>query len=65
MAKKPKGEGPGTAEFFFEVGGIQMTMTVFVDDVPKILAWSNSEVLLYLGSNGPLLQSALRDLFGS
>ena len=52
------------ADFAFEVGGVSLTVSVFVDDVPKILAWSTSEVILYLGSEGPLLQAGLRRIFG-
>lgn len=53
------------ADFTFEVGGVTFTMSIFVEDVPKILAWSKSEVILYLGSEGPLLQAGLREIFGS
>ncbi len=55
---------PSYADFAFDVDGVQLVMTVNLDDTEKILAWSNSEVLLYLGQNGPLLQHALRELFG-
>lgn len=53
------------ADFTFEVGGVEVTYSVAVDDVDKILAWSKSEVILYLGSEGPLLQAGLREIFGS
>lgn len=54
-----------TATFEFEVGGVAFTTTVAADDVPKVLAWSTSEVILYLGSEGPQFQNGLRSLFGS
>lgn len=63
MTTSPSSKSP-IADFTFEVGGISLTMSVFVDDVPKILAWSTSEVILYLGSEGPLLQAGLRKMFG-
>jgi hypothetical protein len=53
------------ADFTYEVGGVTVTTSVFVEDVDKILAWSTSEVILYLGSEGPLLQKGLREIFGS
>lgn len=60
-----RGDGVPTADLVLEVGGIEVTVSVRVDDVPKVLAWSTSEVLLYLGSEGPLIQDGLRQLFGS
>lgn len=54
-----------TADFTFEVGGVEVRFSVAVDDVDKIMAWSTSEVILYLGSEGPLLQKGLRQIFGS
>lgn len=58
-------ESTPTAALQFEVDGVLVTMEVLVDDVPKILAWSTSEVILYLGKNGPTFQEGLRGLFGS
>jgi hypothetical protein len=54
-----------TVDLVLEVGGITVTVSVLADDVPKILAWSTSEVILHLGSEGPLLQEGLREIFGS
>lgn len=51
--------------FVFEVGGVEITYSFSPGDVDKILAWSTSEVILYLGSEGPLLQEGLRVLFDS
>jgi hypothetical protein len=53
-----------TADYVFDVGGVTVTMSFSVDEVPKILAWSTSEVILYLGSEGPLLQAGLRQVYG-
>lgn len=59
------GEAEPTVDFSFEIDGVPITMSIFADDVPRILAWSNSEVILYLGQNGPLFQEGLRKAFGS
>lgn len=53
-----------TVDFVFEVGGIPVTYSILADDVPKLLKWSTSEVILHLGSKGPELQAALRQVFG-
>lgn len=63
MTTSPSSKSP-IAEFSFEVGGISLTLTVDVDDIPTLLAWSTSEVILYLGSEGPLMQAGLRQVFG-
>ncbi len=47
-----------------EVAGVTVTTSVFVEDVPTILGWSTSEVILYLGQEGPTLQAGLRRIFG-
>lgn len=54
-----------TVDLVLEVGGIVVTVSVDAEDVPTILAWSTSEVILYLGQEGPLLQEGLRQIFGS
>ena len=53
-----------TVDFTFDVAGVSLTMSVFADDVEKILAWSTSEAILYLGQEGPTLQEGLRQVFG-
>lgn len=53
------------ADLTYEVDGVSITVSVLVEDAPKILAWSTSEVILHLGQNGPLLQEGLRKIFGS
>jgi hypothetical protein len=51
-------------DFIFEVDGVEITMSVLADDAPKILSWSTSEVILYLGQHGPLFQEGLRQALG-
>lgn len=59
-----RGDGVPTADLILEVGGIEVTVSVRVGDVPTVLAWSTSEVILYLGTEGPLIQEGLREIFG-
>jgi hypothetical protein len=58
-------DGEPSATFVTDVGGVEVEFSVKVDDVDKVLAWSTSEVILYLGSEGPQFQRVLRELFGS
>jgi hypothetical protein len=58
-------DGAPAVDFVYEVGGVTITTSILSDDVEKVLAWSTSEVILYLGSEGPLLQKGLREIFGS
>lgn len=53
------------ADFTYVVGGVTVTTSVLLEDAEKIMAWSTSEVILYLGSEGPQLQEGLRRVFGS
>lgn len=48
-----------------EVGGIAATVVIKSADVPIITRWSTSEVIMYLGQDGPAIQRGLRELFGS
>lgn len=58
--RKTKSNPEPTADFHFEVGGVDAVMTFKLSEASKILAWSTSEAILYLGSEGPLLQRGLR-----
>jgi hypothetical protein len=60
----PGEERVPTVDFVFEVDGVEITMSVLADDAPKILSWSKSEVILYLGQHGPLFQEGLRRALG-
>lgn len=53
-----------SVDYYFEVGGIHVNFGILTDDVPRLLGWSTSEVILHLGSKGPELQAALRQVFG-
>jgi hypothetical protein len=54
-------DGKGASfTYVYEVGGVEVSTSFRPEDVDKILAWSTSEVILYLGSEGPLLQQGLR-----
>lgn len=50
--------------FEYEVGGVTVTMSMSEEDAAKIVGWSTSEVILHLGSQGPLLIEGLRKIFG-
>jgi hypothetical protein len=55
--------GPAV-DFVFDIDGVKFTMSISADDAPKVLTWSTSEVIHYLGTNGPLFQTGLRKAFG-
>jgi hypothetical protein len=53
-----------TADFEYEVGGVTVITSFALESLQTILAWSTSEVIQHLGSEGPTLQAGLRKLFG-
>lgn len=48
--------------FHYEIDGVEVTTSVAWEDAAKVLEWSTSQVILYLGERGPQLQDALRAL---
>lgn len=56
-------EAPFT--FVYEVGGVEVSVAFSVEAAEKIVGWSTSEVILHLGSQGPLLVEGLKKIFTS
>lgn len=50
--------------FEYEVGGVRVSTSFTVEDAEKIVGWSTQEVILHLGSQGPLLIEGLKKVFG-
>lgn len=60
MSSPSRGDSELPVNFSYEVDGIDITTSIAWEDVDRVLAWSTSEVILYLGERGPQLQDALR-----
>jgi hypothetical protein len=55
---------PKPLTFIYEVGGVELSLSMSLESARKIQGWSTSEAILYLGSEAPMLLKGLDSLLG-